>query len=400
MKSFFQFFIKRPENISKGEFTITHATGIRWFGWGFAESLIPVLLFSYSSSFTEAGILKSIYDIAYFLTTGVLMLYVSRFKATTIIFIGLLLYPFIGLSYFLLGLTGSAIFIFIARLLNGIGYSFDSVGRQLYFRRYTPKEYIATALGYFDTIANGWWILASFLGLVFINFFSISELLLLITPTSLIALFIVYRLSKEEVMPSKTISDQSKVTHLFNRKIFLQKNLRILFSFNFIVASVQSILSFFIPINAYANGAELWMVILIGIVGTIPSTFGFPLGRLFDKKGAHTFTLSILLLALFVLSLVFVNTYIWKIVVLFFSNIIFEFIYLGTEEVTVRVASKETVEQSGSFMKEIVTLGAFIGPVLFGISLDKYGFQESFLTLSFLILVSSTFYFKFFKKVK
>ena len=48
---------------------ITKVTSIRWFGWGFAETLIPVLLFSYGNSFAEAGLLKASVDITFILSS-------------------------------------------------------------------------------------------------------------------------------------------------------------------------------------------------------------------------------------------------------------------------------------------------------------------------------------------
>ena len=188
LKSFFN-----NEEIPYGIRLLTTATSVRWFGWGFAETLIPVLLFSFGNSFAEAGLLKASVDITFILSLPIIGLYADKVRATTLLLISYFLYIFVGLGYFLAGVTGLVIFILLARFINGISWGLDVVARETYFRRHVVENKIATAFGYFDTVANLWWIVAAIIGIFLIKYFSISTLLLLIAPFSLISFLIILK---------------------------------------------------------------------------------------------------------------------------------------------------------------------------------------------------------------
>jgi len=105
----------KSEPLSDGVKQIALARTIRWIGWGFGESLIPLFIFYFSRSFAEAGLFKSIYDIATLLTLPIIGAWADRTPAKSLIVVALLLYPLVGLSYFLAGVFGAAIFIVLAR---------------------------------------------------------------------------------------------------------------------------------------------------------------------------------------------------------------------------------------------------------------------------------------------
>ena len=191
---------------------VTIATSVRWAGWGFAESLLPVFIFSFSRSYAEAGLIRAAYDVSFILALPVIGMAADRFKASSIIMVGLLLYTFIGASYFLAGVTGMVLFVVLGRFLNGITFAMDSVGRGTYFRRNASDGKLATIFGYFDTIANFWWVVAALSGMWLIQYFSINELLFLITPTSLIAFFIIWYFQK-----TPEVFKQSKEPEKFNQ---------------------------------------------------------------------------------------------------------------------------------------------------------------------------------------
>src|SRR3989344_65514 len=88
-------------DISFGSRVLTWATAARWTGWGFAESLVPIFLFSFAGSYAEAGLLRSSYEIALMLSLPLVGMFADRVRATTIILIGLALYILVGTSYLL-----------------------------------------------------------------------------------------------------------------------------------------------------------------------------------------------------------------------------------------------------------------------------------------------------------
>ena len=160
MKKFVLDFFDKKE-IPTGTKILTYVTSIRWIGWGFAENLIPIFIFSFVGSYAQAGLLKSAYEFALIISLPLIGILADRVKATTLILAGLSLYLIVGTSYLFAGITGLAIFIVMARFSNGIAYAFDQVGRETYIRRNNISSKLATIFGYFDSVTNFWWIVAA-----------------------------------------------------------------------------------------------------------------------------------------------------------------------------------------------------------------------------------------------
>ena len=121
------------------------------------------------------------------------------------------MYPLVGFGYFYAGFTGLAIFLIIARLLNGLGYAFDSVGRSTYFRRHSPQEIIGTVFGYFDSITSLFWVLCVLASIIL----AINVLFLAIVPTTIITLLMFLGLKKDE----NTESTEDGFHDIFKEKI-------------------------------------------------------------------------------------------------------------------------------------------------------------------------------------
>ena len=72
--------------------------------------------------------------------------------------------------------------------------------------------------------------------------------------------------------------------------------------FNFFIALISSVLAFFLPIQAYTDGAGLSKTILIGVMFALPYIFGWWLGKWFDNQGLKTFAYGLVAMALLVIS--------------------------------------------------------------------------------------------------
>ena len=375
-------------DIPVGSRLITTITAIRWAGWGFAETLIPILIYSLTSTFAQAGLLRSTYDIGLILTLPIIGVIADKVRPTTIILIGLVLYLFVGTSYLLAGTTGLVLFIVIARGLNGISYALDSVGRETYFRRHTPVAKIATVFGYFDTIANFWWMVTAIAGIFLIKYFSIHWLLFLIVPTSLIALIILWRFKKKEDLE---IVD----TPLFvkeKRKIFKEIKdwnwtLKSLIVFNFFIACAYSVIAFFLPIEVYKEDGNLSLVIIMGVVATIPTLFGWMLGKWFDIKGSKVFSYGLLGFAVLLFSLVFFHGYVWQLIVSFIVGIILELLSVGSNELVTAHANPEHFGRIGGVIRSISNIGSIVGPLAVGILMDSYGIGSGYFVLAIVMVL-------------
>ncbi|MFZ3015713.1 MAG: MFS transporter, partial [Minisyncoccia bacterium] len=261
IKLFLNFF--KEKDISVGTRILTIATSIRWIGWGFAETLISVFIFSFAVNYAGAGLLKSMYEIALIIMLPLAGIFADRIKPTTLILIGLSLYIIVGTSYLFAGLTGLAIFIVIARLFNGFGCALDSVGRETYFRRNNPPSKLATVFGYFDTVANFWWIVAALFGIILVKFVPIHWLLFLIVPTVIISIFIIWKWGRKNDS-APVVADGQKANYKDLIREFKSWNLqlKLITGFNFFIAFTGSIISFFLPIQMYKEGSGYTPIII------------------------------------------------------------------------------------------------------------------------------------------
>jgi MFS family permease len=157
-----------PE-VPKGIKLVTWATSLRWFGWGFVETLVPIFLFSFNHNYADTGILRSIYGIVFILILPFVAWLANRVSSKYLLIAALLMYPFISLSYFFAGGFGLVALIVLARALNGAAYALDSVGRDTYIRSHTNDTNIARSFGYFDTLTNFWWLIAVAISIVLVK---------------------------------------------------------------------------------------------------------------------------------------------------------------------------------------------------------------------------------------
>lgn len=371
------------KEIPYGVKVITRITSIRWFGWGFAETLIPVLLFSFGSSFAEAGLLKASFDIAFILALPIIGILADRVRATTLILVGACLYLFVGLGYFLAGVTGLVIFIVLARLINGVSWGLDVVGRETYIMRHAEKNKVATVFGYFDTIANFWWVVAALIGIVLVKYVSITTLLFLITPFSFLSLLVVLKFRRHE-------EKMHIVRHPFSLNLWKEVKgwglfLKGILGFNFLIAFTGAVVVFFLPIEVYKEGGSLTPVILMGIAFALPTLTGWSLGKVFDKTGYKSLVTGLVLFAVLLASLAFMTSLYWKIAIMFAISSILELISVGSNELIASSTKPEHFGRVEGVMRSVSSVGEMIGPLTVGILMDMTSPGHAYVSLSILI---------------
>lgn len=383
--------IPKAESIPKDIKLLAWATSIRWIGWGFVEALIPVFLFSFSQSYAETGILRSIYDIAFFLALPVAGMLADKISSKTLIIIGLIIYPFIGFSYFLAGATGIVAFVVLTRLLNGVAYALDSTGRNTYFRRHVPSHPISSVFGYFETLTNSWWIVAVLSSLFLVKLVQIHWLFLAIVPTSLIALVMISRLKTEkgDGLPDgfKKILQDGIYFGIWKEIKNWGAGLRTFALLNFFLGFISVVSSFFIPIYAYNEGATLPQVILITAALATPAVFGSLLGKIADRKRGVAIFFGLGMLFVLLISLSLVGGYISQLGIAFGIGFALELIQLASDGGATRISSAEHYGRLGSAMEGIGSIGSLIGPVTLGFLVDLIGAPRYFLAMSVLTLL-------------
>lgn len=388
---FISYFLK-DDVVPRGVKILTYITAIRWIGWGFADALLPVFLFSFAQNYATTSLLRSAYDVAFILSLPVAGMLADRIRATSLIIFGLIIYLFIGSGYFLAGLTGFVLFAVTARFLNGISYSFDVLGRDTYTRRVTRKEHLATVFGFVDTFATFWWIAAAIAGIFLIKYFSIHTLLFLITPTSLVALFIAWKFRRhgEETGKKQAVASKIKVKTAYMEAVkefgMWGWNLRLLGVFNFFIAFCSAVVGFFLPIEAYSANGNFSQAMLIGILLVVPTLFGSNLGKWFDKKGISLFPYCFLLFGFLLFLLAFSDSYLVKLGVAFGVGIVLELLSLGSNELITVCANPEHFGRVGGVMRSIHDMGGMVGPLVIGILIDWQGVHLPYVILAAIMI--------------
>lgn len=366
-------------DLPRGIKLISYARSVRWFGWGFGETLIPIFLFSFSSTFAEAGLLRATYELTALLTLPLIGAWADKVSARSLVILALILYPLVGISYFFAGALGAAIFIVIARGLNGCLWQLENIGASTYFRRIASHKIISTSFGYIDTWANFWWIIAALISVLFVSFVPIHYLLLFIAPFAIIALFVALRAPKD-VPVQREKRERTSLFGSYRSAIVEWKTWNgtfwllgalVLFS-----SLIEALMWFFIPIEAFIDGTKPALVVLLAVIAAVPSLFGYSLGKLADRSNKYTLiAIGLFGVAVITGGLAVFPQYIFKLIASFLLGVLLQLFSVIQKALVTTLGSPETYGRRGSAFESIANLGDLSAPLVLGISLDILGFS-------------------------
>lgn len=378
-----------PDTLPSDIKYIAYARAVRWAGWGFGETLLPVFLLSFSSSFAETGLLGSILEIVTLISLPVLGALADNISARSLILVSIFLYPLIGFGYFLAGITGLVVWIVAVRALNGVLWGMENIGTETYYRRRAPREHLGIAFGYIDTLSMFGWTLAAVAGIFLIRYFEIHELLLFTVPFALVGFVIARRASTDEplTLGARTRTALSASLHGYRDTLReLQhwgRDLYLLALLAFFVGALESAAYLFLPIYAYVQEHSLVSAILVGVVTAIPYLFAYRLGSITDSFGARQAflgSLAVLGLALFFAGLL--DSLVVTMAAAFVVALMLELFNLTTKSYITRYGSSGAYGRRGGLMHFIATLGAICGPLFLGILFDSAGPANTFIVLA------------------
>lgn len=373
----------RKGGIPGGVRLLTWSTSIRWFGWGLGEAFIPIFLLLFSASFLEAGLLAASYNILFFLSIPLAGLLADSIQIKKMILVGLIIYVFIGLGYFLAGVTSAIIFIIIARGLNGISYALDQVGRESYFLRHSSKKKISRIFGYFDFVGNFWWVVAVVIGLFLVKFVSaeIHWLLFFIAPTSILSFLLVLKLKEKKRQKTKS-SVWKAYTKTFQDIKQFNTGLKTVLFLSFILGILSSIMYFFVPISSYLEGDGIINAAILALVYALAPLFGKFLGKIADNKREKVYFFSFLLLTLTLVGLIFFKNYFIILFIMLIASMVFELLSLTNKGMIARLADRTHLGETDGSLNGISALGAIIGPIVFGFMIDSIGLSAAYLVIA------------------
>ncbi len=381
----------KKEKIPKGIRLITLSTAVRWFGWGLTELFIPVFILLFSTSLLEAGLLVSIYEVFFLLSIPLAGFLADRIKIKSLLLTALIIYIFIGLGYFIAGITTAVVFLIISRALNGISYSLDEVGRETYMMRHSPKKRVSRIFGHFDFITNLWWVIAVLMGLILVNYLPLHWLFFIIVPTSIISFFIILQLKENPKKQTREkFSLKSIYLKMFNEIRNFNKGLRLIAVFSFFLGILDSVIYFFVPISAYLGGESITNSAILLLAYSVPSLFGKFLGKIADKRKEKIYPWSIFCFIVVLLSLIYFDNYFIILLTMFFASAIFELISLVNFGLIARLSDRAHLGEIDGSLNGIATIGAIIGPILFGFLSNSLTIGKSYFIIIFLSLVMLT----------
>jgi MFS transporter, DHA1 family, multidrug resistance protein len=358
---------------------------IRWFGWGFGESLLPIFILSFSHTFAEAGLFSSTVEFVSLMSLPVIGMWADRVPAKRLVLWSLILYPLVGLGYLLAGIFGLAVFIVLARAANGFTWELENVGVATYYRRVVDRRNIAASFGYLDTWTNLAWIAAAIIGMFLVAVMPIHYLLFAIAPFSFIAYFVALRAPKDPMTSEQTIRHSVSYPHgsFLSAWRTWTANFWLLSVIVFFSSIVSAFVTFFIPISAYLAGANLPMVVLLGIFGALPALFGYLLGRIADKRNRYVLiAFSLFCVAIIAVWLAAIHAYWLKLSAVFLLGVVLELLYVVQSSLITTLGPAHTYGKRGSAFESISTLGDLVAPLVLGVALDVLGFSSVSFTIA------------------
>lgn len=353
---------------------------VRWIGWGFGESLIPIFIFSFSGTYAEAGLIRSVFEIILLICFPLAGVLADRVSARTLILAGLIVYPLVGFGYLLTGVTGLAIFLVLARVANAIGWSLESTGVDTYYRRMASRQSMSSSFGFIDTLAGSGWVIAALLGILLVPFVPIHVLLFLVTPTSIIAWLIATRAPRDPLHAKERATGSSTVVQSYRLMLTEWKswngNLRLLGALAFFVGIIEALIWFFIPIDAYVDGAKLSFVILLTVVASIPPMFGYVIGKIADRRNPYALiTAGLVGAAVTLICIAIFPQYIFKLIASFVLGILLELFAVIEKGLVTTLGPSATYGRRGGAFASIGDLGDIAAPLVLGATLDTIGFS-------------------------
>lgn len=369
--------MSRKRSIPSGVQMMAWERTIRYIGWGAGDTLIPVLIMSLTGTFAGAGLINASYDIVLLLALPLCGVLAEKFPGKWLVIAGLLLYPLVGIFYFLAGATGLLLFVVFARTSNGVTWGLESVGIDTYFRRLTPGGSLASSFGWLDTLSEVAWMAAALSGIWLIHYFSIGDLLFLIAPFSLLA--IPFALAARTDHPAlgkskKPLALRDSYRIALDEWRAWAGDLRLLAGLLLFTETVSVLVDFFIPIDIYLDSHNLALVILFTVVSGIPPAFGYLLGRVADAREKHRVAaVACVAMALILFALSLPLPYLFTILAGLGLGIVIELLAVLRQALATRLTPAERWGRLDSVFQIVGCVADIGAPPLLGAALDLAG---------------------------
>ncbi len=380
-------FFKLLKKIPKEIRIIALFTSILYLGRWFFEAYLPIFLSSFANTHAETGMLKSIYDVIFFLVAPIAWYFADRISAKKIILLWLCCYPLISLSYFFAGITYLAIFIVIARIINGFAYGTIAASRQKLMYQFWEWE-IGKSMWFFDSMTNRTWIIWVFISMILVRRVPIHMLALAIIPASVVAFFVAKRLPDTKKV-SKHISLNFRIyLDIFKNIKRRDPKLRKLIFLWILITMVSASFYFFIPIEVYSQWHSLLEIWLLTICFTLPESLGLLFGRKIDVDHGRWFIRSCVAIIITLVLSLFMKYFVWYILAGILIGVAIEIMELERHKLIAALWNNGNYwEINGIKVSMEEWVGMIFWPILIWLFMDIWGMQLWFAAMIVLIII-------------
>lgn len=367
------------QNLPNALKIITLSRAVRWTGWGFGEPLLPIFILSFTSSYTEVGFIRSLYELVLLLSLPAIGFIADKVAPRKVILISLILYPLIGISYCVAGIFGYYVFVILARVINGFVWGLENTAINTYVLQITSKRKVASAFGFLETYSNLGWGFAAIFSIYLVKIMPIHYLLFLVAPFSLLAFLLMKKVPK--TTPQKRFGNGFTINDFIETYVHFAKAIRnwgsrhwSLYCGIILTSCIEVLIVLFIPLQAYYNNVSLEYIIIIAIVGSLPQLFSLQVGRYVD----HLNEIKVVFIWLLgiISSLAFITYFnsnfaiVAACFILGLSNVIFGMLQ---KNIISKLANRMNYGRTSSAFEFMATISDVIIPIIFGFIIGEFG---------------------------
>ncbi len=370
---------------NKNLFLVAIVAVVNALGYGI---IIPVL-YTYSQKFglsdVQNGLLFSLFSLCQLIATPIIGRLSDKYGRKPLLTISL-----IGsaVSFFTMAFAPSAIFLFLARALDGITAGNIPVISAIISDTTDEKNR-----------GKGFAILGASFGFGFVFGPAIASFTVGINPSlpfiiagivSLISVVLTLVILKEtnahigEVKNKNAFNFKALFKDLDDKNIIYLLTILFLYTtgFNLFIYAFQPFAIRILNIDVIHIS---WIFTGIGIVGIIAQGFIFPkVSKSFNLRKVYVYALLLLSVAFFVIS--FANSYAFFVTVLMFMALFNSFVGPLSQTFLSKTADSKSQGSIQGIGSTFSSLGQIVGPILGGV-ISSYALKYSFIASSFLIMV-------------
>ena len=389
----------KKDKIPKDALWAIIGISISWFFWGPADAYYSLFLKDFGADYSQIGWLTSLGTLIPFILAIPVGIMADKFSARKLVIFSLIAYLAIPTAFYFAGVFESLKLLVITIAVGSILHIIRNVSMITYVRENTPPELSVRTMALYESLTVGFWGLGLVAGGFLVLYFGFAELFLFALIGIAIKLFIFYRLSE----PKKQIHLHFPHLKKMSFKKRVSRGINHLKTLDIRVWSMI-VLTFFCALTI--GTFDIFRTLLIADLDFGIMTVGVVLGAIYSAKffiapinkyamrfgkfGAMSigfFILSILMMII----VFFGHISIFVILGGFFCQVLVfsAFVKSFRNGIITAFTPKDMQGEMSGIQEFIISLGNFLGAIIFGYTADFFGLNSIFFISGILFLILS-----------